>query len=275
MNHRPIITILTDFGLRDGFVGLMKGVMLQIVPDAHIVDISHDLPSFAVSAGGFLNNWSYGYFPQGTVHLCVVDPGVGTKRRVLILETQGHLFVAPDNGLLSPLLNSTHSKKIFTATNTQFWMDKISNTFHGRDIFSPIAAHLARGIPASEMGNEIDDPVILPIFKPLQITNDSIETYIRYIDHFGNLVTNLEESVFMDWCSKNHCKNEDIVVQLPANRLHGISNAFGDKEPGKLLAVFGGFDRMEIAVSKGNAAVTTGLGIGDPITIHLIKTAKR
>ncbi len=269
MSHRPIITLLTDFGTADGFIGLMKGVMLQIVPNAQIIDITHDLPPFAVSAAGFLINWSHGYFPQGSIHLCVADPGVGTERRILILETQGHIFVAPDNGLLSPLLDTDNPKRIISATNRELWLEKISNTFHGRDIFSPVTAHLARGVPIAEIGNEIDDPVILPTFKPLKITNESIESYVRYIDRFGNLITNLEFSTFQRWCEKNGCQCDDIVIYLPANKIHGISNAFGEKKPGELVAVFGGFDRLEIAVSKGNAAVTTGLGIGDPISLEV------
>ncbi len=274
MDQRPIITILTDFGLTDGFVGLMKGVILQIEPDAQIVDIAHDLPPFAVSAAAFLNKWAYGYFPQGTVHLCVTDPGVGTERRILILETEGHIFVAPDNGLLTPLIESQESKQIISATNDKYWLDKISNTFHGRDIFSPLAAYLAKGVSPAEMGEEIDDPVLLTI-KPLTITEDSIVTRVRYIDRFGNLITGLEHDVFNDWSKENGISEKEALLILPANRIQGISQSFGEKEPGELLAVFGGFDRLEIAVTKGNAAITTGLGIGDSITICTPESEKR
>lgn len=266
-NPQPIITLLTDFGTRDGFVGVMKGVMLQIAPNSVLVDISHELPPFSISAAAFLNEWAYGYFPQGTVHLSVVDPGVGTRRRVLAVETSGHLFLAPDNGLLSPLFKSGGPVKIVHVTNHKLFLDKISHTFHGRDIFSPLAAHLSKGTRIEELGPEIDDPVVLNL-KPLQVNEKHIACSIRYIDRFGNLVTNLDSRSFEDWLKQTGCDSENVVVTGFGHRIQGISRAYGEKQRGDLLAIFDGFDRLEISVSAGDAASVTGLGIGDTIYVQ-------
>jgi len=269
MTQPPIVTLLTDFGVTDGYVGVMKGVILQITPQARLVDITHDLPPYSIAGASFLMEWAYGYFPAGTIHLCVVDPGVGTRRRVLILETQGHFFVAPDNGLLTPFLQSKDEKKIISADNRLFWLDKISNTFHGRDIFSPLAAHLARGIPPTDMGEEIRDPVLLPQ-EPLTITPHYIECRIRYIDRFGNLVTNLSRTAYEQWAAKKRYTREETVISWPITRIQGISQTYGDKNRGELVAVFDGFDHLEIAVCGGNAAALTGLNIGEPITVGVL-----
>ncbi len=266
MNENPTITLLTDFGTRDGFIGVMKGVMMQIIPHVRLIDISHDLPPFSISAAAFLNEWSYGYFPQGTIHLCVVDPGVGTRRRVIAVESAGHTFVGPDNGLFTHLFESGETTNTVHITNEKYWLDKISNTFHGRDIFSPVAAYLAKGVSLDEMGEPINDPVLLP-FHPLVVMKNRIECRIRYIDRFGNLVTNLDKETFDDWCAQNNCSGNEVVIIGTGQKIDGISKAYGDKERGELLAVFDGFDRLEISVSGGNAVSTTGLAVEDTILV--------
>lgn len=265
INHQPIITLLTDFGNENGFVGVMKGVILQIAPSARIVDIAHDLPPFSIPAASFLNHWSYGYFPVGTIHLCVVDPGVGTRRRILIAELDGHRFVAPDNGLLTPILERPNVS-IVHATNKRYWLDNISNTFHGRDIFSPIAAHLANGVPISSMGGSIHDHLRLYVPSP-RIHRDIIDCHVCYIDRFGNLITDLDRTVFLEWCHQNGCGEKEIVILFQDHCIVGLSRSYGEKSHGELLAVFDGYNRLEIAISGGNAAITTGLGFEAPIKI--------
>lgn len=270
MKNQPVVTLLTDFGNADGFVGVMKGVILQISPNARIVDIGHDLPPFSISAAAFLNEWSYGYFPAGTVHLCVVDPGVGTRRRILVAESAGHLFVAPDNGLLTPIL-AQERVSIRCASNPRYWLDKISNTFHGRDIFAPVTAHLANGVPPSEMGESIDDP--FRALDPLPRVNlESIDCHIHYIDRFGNLITNLDCMTYRNWLLQCGCDEKATMICFQDHCIRGVSQTYEEKRKGEILAVFNGYDRLEIAVAGGNAASITGLGIDARLTIRASKT---
>ncbi len=265
MKNQPIITLLTDFGNENGFVGVMKGVILQIVPQARIIDITHDLPPFSISSAAFLNDWSYGYFPVGTIHLCVVDPGVGTRRRILVVEHAGHQFVAPDNGLLTPLFFQEEIQ-VYHAVNDRYWLDTISQTFQGRDIFSPIAAHLANGIPASAMGDLIDNPIRLHI-QPPKVEHGMIDCHIRYIDRFGNLITDLDRKTFERWSEECGCKDHEIILLFQDQCIEGISHAYGERKYGELVAIFNGYNRLEIAIVGSNAAITTGLGLDASIKI--------
>jgi S-adenosyl-L-methionine hydrolase (adenosine-forming) len=264
----PIITLLTDFGTRDGFIGVMKGVMMHIAPNARFVDISHDLPPFSIAAASFLLAWSFRYFPPGTVHLCVVDPGVGTSRRVLIAEACGHIFVAPDNGILTPLFDVEYGTSLTAATHQKFWMDKVSHTFHGRDIFAPVAAYLATGVKAGDMGETITDPVRLDS-QPLIIQPDSIVCHIQYIDRFGNLITNLDSYTFRSWLRTAGVEPSRLIITWIEHSIQGISRTYGDRNPGEFVAVFNGFDRFEIAINNGNAHKTTRLTMNDRITISI------
>lgn len=266
MNTRPIITLMTDFGNTDGFVGVMKGVIVRLAPAARLIDISHELQPFAIASAAFLNEWSFRYFPEGTVHLCVVDPGVGTKRRPLVAAMDGHYFVAPDNGLLIPALDQAKSARVFAATRKQYWLEPVSNTFHGRDIFSPLAAHLANGVAIEELGEEIHNPVRLPL-KPLAVTYDRIECHICHIDRFGNLVTDLDQPTFEAWASRNGVRAEEVLIRFQRHTIRGISQAYGEKKRGEFLAVFDGYGRLEIAATGGHAASITGLGITDTIQV--------
>ncbi len=268
--QRPVITLLTDFGLADGFIGVMKGVMLQICPAARLVDISHDLPQFSIQAGAFLNQWSFGYFPQGTVHLCVVDPGVGTSRRMLAVEVSGHYFIAPDNGVLSPVVRLNEQKKIISITNQRYWLDKVSHTFHGRDIFSPVAAHIAAGVPMDEMGERIDDPVLLPQ-RETKFTKKSIECSVEYIDRFGNLITTLSHDNYQAWLNRHGIDPETIRIKAGQDLIDGISSSYGEKESGELLTVFDGYNRLEVSVNQGSAKEQTGLQYGDCVSLHVIE----
>lgn len=264
-SSRPIVTLLTDFGNSDGFVGVMKGVMLQIAPDARLIDIAHDLPPQSVSSASFLNEWSFGYFPVGSVHLCVVDPGVGSKRRAIAVEAAGHFFVAPDNGLLSPILDKPECTRTVSLTNQRYWMDKISHTFHGRDIFAPVAAHLASGVSILELGEEISNPKKNEIPTPC-LKDGTIDCAIQYIDHFGNLVTNLDEQTFLRWRDKTGCSNDEIIILIRDQIIEGVSTSYSQSREGELLTIFDGYGCLEIAMNNGNASAM-GFNINLPVQI--------
>lgn len=266
--HVPVITLLTDFGVADGFIGVMKGVMLQIAPQARLIDISHDLPPFSIGGAAFLNQWSYGYFPQGTAHLCVVDPGVGTSRGMLAVQVSGHYFIAPNNGVLSPILRINEPKTVVSITNKQYWMDKVSHTFHGRDIFSPVAAHLSAGVAIEEMGEIVDDPILLPALE-LTFRDDSISCQIEYVDRFGNLITTLPDYLFHEWVEEKGMNLKYIQVQAGDILIDGISSSYGEKQAGGILAVFDGYNRLEISVNQGNAKSVTGLDYGDSVLLTI------
>lgn len=263
---QPIITLLTDFGQADGFIGVMKGVMLQIAPNVRFVDITHDLPPYSLSAAAFLNNWSFGYFPAGTIHLCVVDPGVGTSRRALVVEAQGHIFIAPDNGVLTPILEATGGRTVVAADKPEYWLANVGNTFHGRDVFSPLAAHVARGVPVSELGRPVDDPVMRPLKAPA-ITPERIDARIRYVDRFGNAITNLLKPQFERWASERGVSPEEVEVQLPGVSIRGISKTYGAHKPGEIVALFDGFDCLEVAINQGDAAASMSLKEGDEVKL--------
>ena len=191
MAHRPIITLTTDFGLNDHFVGTIKGVILNVVPDVEIVDISHSVQAFDVLDGALTIAQSYSYFPSGTVHLVVVDPGVGTARRPILVTSDRHHFVAPDNGVLSLIYGKEERLHIRHITAEHYYLQPVSKTFHARDIFSPVAAWLAKGVDPEKFGDEITDFVRFNAPKPKAIDGNTLRGVVLRVDRFGNLVTNI------------------------------------------------------------------------------------
>ncbi len=235
-----IITLTTDFGLHDPFVGIMKGVILGIAPDAQIVDISHDIQSYDVLEGAFVVESAYRYFAKGTVHVVVVDPGVGSARRPIAVAAHGQLFVGPDNGVLSAVLD----REVYHITNRGLFLSSVSHTFHGRDIFSPVAAHLVRGAPIDSVGPLILDFVKSP-FPKAQADGGKVSGTILRIDKFGNIITNL--------------RREDLGAQFtirvaglpPITRLY--SN-FSEAGPGEFFAFEGSTGFIELALNQASAA---------------------
>ncbi|MEM1550729.1 MAG: SAM-dependent chlorinase/fluorinase, partial [Candidatus Bathyarchaeia archaeon] len=191
MWRRKIITLTTDFGLRDSYVAEMKAVILSICPEACIVDISHEVRKFDIRMGSFLLFRASRFFPNGTIHMAVIDPGVGTERRPIIIETDWSIYVGPDNGILIPSAQRDGIRHIYIIGNPKYMLKEVSKTFHGRDIFSPAAAYLARGVPPSEFGPEIFDPVVPSFAEPIS-SDDSIMGEIIHVDGFGNLITNIK-----------------------------------------------------------------------------------
>lgn len=243
MKPNGIITLLTDFGEKDGFVGTMKGVILSINPNAKIVDINHQIPAQDIEAGAFVLNCSYHYFPTGTIHVAVVDPGVGTERKILAVQANDHFFLAPDNQVLKHILNSDETLTVVEVLNKQFFLNAVSQTFHGRDIFAPVAAHLSRGIPIDKFGLKIHHYNRGKIEQPV-VTQTGIIGCILYIDNFGNLITNINHSIINRPVSS---------IELGEIKIKKISNSYGEAETNQPVALIGSSGYLEIAVKNANA----------------------
>ena len=256
----PIITLLTDFGLEDAYVASMKGVILEICPDARLIDISHLVPPQDVRTGAYLLASTASDFPPGTIHLAVIDPGVGTERRGLSIRADDRFFVGPDNGLFSWVLRQASTWEAFCLENPAYWRPTVSKTFHGRDIFAPVAAHLARGLPAPALG-----PPCTPqraSWAKVVETGEEILGEIIHIDHFGNAVTNVSREVLNRFASGSR-----TVVRIGAFNISPIVGTYSDQDPGKVMALIGSSGRLEIAVNRGNAARHYDLRRADPVRI--------
>lgn len=257
------ITLTTDFGLRDWFVGTMKGVILNIHPEATVVDIAHEVEPGKIRSGSFALASAYGFFPKGTVHVGVVDPGVGTEREAVVIETERYCFVGPDNGLFSYALRNETIVRIHRLENPQFFVHPVSRTFHGRDIFAPVAAHLVRGVPVHRFGPPQDerDLVRLEWTEPESMER-GWKGAVMYIDHFGNVITNLPSHLAKP-------PLETWQVETGNHSVCGIYSNYQLIPRGKPGAVPGSAGFLEIAVHQGNAAAEYHLGPGE--TVYLEK----
>ena len=258
----PIITLTTDFGLTDIFVGVMKGVIWSICPEARIADITHAIPPQDVRAGALALGRACPFFPAGTVHLAVVDPGVGTQRRPIAMRMGEGMYVGPDNGLFTMLLEEAEEKgmpvEIVHLTNQKYWLPDVSHTFHGRDIFAPVAAHLANGVPLADFGPRINDPVRLPFPRP-ERTPDGWRAHVAGIDSFGNLATDLPAGRLRN--------RESVTVRLGHHQIRGLVDAYGECPPGELVALADSSGNLELAVVNGSAAALTGARLGDIVEV--------
>lgn len=256
------ISLTTDFGIRNGFAGVMKGVIYRIAPEVKIVDISHSIAAQDIRAGAYTLRRAYSFFPQGTVHVYVIDPGVGTKRRPLAAQIGDHYFVGPDNGLLTPIIEDAERgllpMEFVHLDKPKFWLPKVSNTFHGRDIFAPTAAHLANGAALREVGTPFDDPLRLELPRP-EKTPMGWRAHVTMIDVFGNLTTDLPVSALQG--------RTDVLLRLRGAEVNGIAASYGFKQTGHLVAVVDSADFIEIAVVNGSAAEKLGAQIGDVVEV--------
>jgi len=262
---RPVITLLTDFGLHDHFVGVMKGVVLAICPEAAVVDITHDLSPMAVGEAAFLLGCAYPYFPSGTVHLAVVDPGVGSHRRPLAARCGEHLFVGPDNGILTYPLADAPAWHAVAITNPRCRLNDVSATFHGRDVFAPAAAHLAAGMKLEELGPAVDDPVRLDLPAPRE-TSRGLEAHVLHVDRFGNLVTDLKRDLLQQWLGGEEA--EGVIIEAGQGSLRGIKSCYEEVPEGRPLALIGSAGRLEIAINRGRASDRLALTKGDSILLR-------
>ena len=262
----PIITLLTDFGLEDTYVASMKGVILGSCPNARLIDVSHLIPPQDVRTGALLLASVYRDFPPGTIHLAVVDPGVGTDRRGLVLKADHYYFVGPDNGLFSWVLHEATVWEAYHLERPEFWRAAVSKTFHGRDIFAPVAAHLGMGVPVQAFG-PLCKPQLAPWTDAAQ-TRAEILGQIIHIDHFGNAVTNVTRTALERLASPS-----SLAVRIGGLTLAPIVETYGDQETGRVVALIGSSNRPEIAINQGHAAKTCGLRRGDPVSVVPLEQA--
>ena len=254
------ISLLTDFGLQDEFVGVMKGVIWGIAPDVNIADITHAVPPQNVLHAALLLGRAYRYFPAGSIHLAVVDPGVGTARRGIALRVGEHTFVGPDNGLFTVPLTSGAPVAAVSLDNPAYRLGSVSRSFHGRDLFAPAAAHLANGIPLKELGEPVTDPVILEIPRPLRIAN-IWKAQVLLADAFGNLITNLTEADLQG--------QTVIEVTCQGQVIRGVEVTFGSRQPGELMAMFDSSGSLSLCVVNGSAAERLGAGAGALVEVRV------
>lgn len=259
-----IITLTTDFGLKDGNVGVMKGVIANIAPEAQMIDISHFIPAQDIFTGAFILGRSTPYFPKNSIHVGVVDPGVGTQRRPIAAHLGNHYFVGPDNGLCTLIYRAAQKLGLpcifYHLDNPAYWLPEISHVFHGRDVFSPVAAYLALGTPLEDLGTRIHDPIQLDIPEPRR--NKSIWSgEVIHIDHFGNIATNI---------MREHIGKETVVsVGICEHTINGLVNTFGERQPGELIALFGSTGNLILSIVNGNAALHLKTQCGDPVEVLL------
>ena len=255
----PIITLLTDFGYRDGYVGVMKGVIVGICPDARLIDLTHDIPPQNIAAGRFTLLNAYSYFPEGTVHLVVVDPGVGTARRAIALQTPRGYLVGPDNGVLSGVIDHTEPVTAVELTEPKYWRSPHpSHTFHGRDIFAAAAAHLAAGVELPALGEAIALDSLLSIAIPQPtITAERVSGSVQHIDHFGNIVTTIPAAAL---------GSQTWMMQVGAVEIP-VGQTYGDVEIGHAIALVGSHGWVEIAVNGSSAQARLRLAIGDDVQL--------
>jgi hypothetical protein len=263
--HRPIVTLTTDFGTNDHFVGAVKGVILDIVPEAAIVDISHAVQAFDVLDGALTISQTYSYFPTGTVHMIVVDPGVGTARRPIIASSDGYHFVAPDNGVLSMIYAKEERIHVRHVTAEHYFHQPVSNTFHGRDIFAPVAAYLAKMVDSHKFGDEIEDYVRFAAPKPKTAGENRIRAVVLKVDRFGNLISNVTpDDVPALFAGKAAFK---IVV---GNReITELRGNYAEGAPGEVFGILGSMGYLEIVANRAAAAQITGAGKGSEVSIIL------
>jgi len=250
----------TDFGMQDGNVGVMKGVIYGLNPQVRIVDLSHDIEPRKITQAAFVLSRHYRYFPAGTIHLVVVDPGVGSERRALIVQTAEASFVAPDNGVLTYVVRDARRaiKHIIDITNPRFWLDHISPVFHGRDIFAPVAAHLSLGVPVFAFGEEVDDLVTFPL-PQVERGGGELKGQVAHIDRFGNLLTNIYRRDLLSW--------REIKVRVGNRELAGLSRTYADGQEGEVIAYIDSSEELAVAVVNGSARDLLGAQVGDEVEV--------
>jgi S-adenosylmethionine hydrolase len=284
MDAPPPIVLTTDFGLADPYVGVMKGVILNINPRAVIADLTHQVQPQNLRQAAFVLDSSFRFFPANSIHAVVVDPGVGTERRAILLATPEGRFLAPDNGVLSPILSNyldeppganpgavpvPYGCAAYELTSPQYWLYPVSNTFHGRDIFAPVAAHLSLGVPAGVIGQPLSELVWLSLPLP-RYQPDGIYGEVIYADHFGNLITNIP--------GQKLPRAGKLLVQIKGRRIARLSRTYHSGnvlENANLLALIGSHGYLEIAVRDGSAALALGAGAGEPVSVYLTKDERR
>jgi S-adenosylmethionine hydrolase len=262
----PVITLSTDFGWDDPYLGIMKGVILGINPRVTLVDITHGLSPKRLREAAFKLATAADFFPKGTIHLAVVDPGVGGARRPIAVKTKTQIWIGPDNGLFTRILQAFPDFRVFHLTNPEYFLRPVSHTFHGRDIFAPAAAHLSRGISLASLGNPISDPVLLDLPEPT-VKKNALIGRVLYADRFGNLITNLSREVMKDRMADRDIR--DIRIRIGTRTIQGLHENYARIKPGRLLALFGSSGYLEIACNLGSAAKMMGYVPGKVMEVKI------
>ncbi|MEM3442484.1 MAG: S-adenosyl-l-methionine hydroxide adenosyltransferase family protein [Candidatus Bathyarchaeia archaeon] len=258
-----IITLTTDFGLKDPYAAEMKAVILGICPNAQIVDVTHEIEKFNVRMGSYVLACAAPYFPERTIHVAVVDPGVGTKRRPILIETEKNFFVGPDNGLLSLAARAQGIRHVYEISNRRLMLSKVSGTFHGRDVFAPAAAHLARGVSPTEFGREIRG-IVTPKFAEAVRNGNTVVGEVIHVDDFGNIITNLQEGELEPLNA-----GEIIAVKVNNRRITlKLCKAYAEVKKQEPLAIIGSHGFLEISINQGNAAKKFGAKVEDKVTLY-------
>lgn len=270
LSYRPIITLTTDFGTNDHFVGAMKGVILDIVPDAQIVDICHAVQAYDVLDGALTISQAYSYFPNRTVHVVVVDPGVGTARRPIIASSDKYHFVAPDNGVLSLVYAREERMHVRHVTSDHYFLQPVSSTFHARDIFAPVAAYLAKEVESQKFGDEVEDYVRFNAPKPKAIDQSRLRGVVLKVDRFGNLITNITPQdapmLFLEGAKR-------FKITIGSREVTELHKAYAEGSPGEVFGILGSMGFLEIAANRGAAAQLTGAGKGTDVNVILGEAA--
>jgi len=267
-----IITLLTDFGVRDYFVGVMKGVILSRFSEANLVDITHDIPPHDIHGAAFTLSATYRYFPPGTVHLVVVDPGVGSDRRAVIVESGEHIFVGPDNGLFSLVLSEDEDASVRQVTNSAYFLPNVSATFHGRDIFSPLAAALARGLAPAVLGPVIQNPACFELGRNDATAEGSLRGSVIHIDHFGNCVTSFRSDEMKINLAAHafYLRVKDVVIR---KLFRYYEEAKANTHQPFLIAGSAGY--LEISIARSSAARELNITVGEPVVLECRASASR
>jgi S-adenosylmethionine hydrolase len=268
--YRPIITLTTDFGINDHYVGTMKGVILDIVPEAQIVDISHAVQAFDVLDGALTISQAYSYFPTGTVHMVVVDPGVGSARRPILASSDGYHFVAPDNGVLSLVYAREERIHVRHITSEHYFRQPVSNTFHGRDVFAPVAAYLAKQVDSHKFGDEVEDYAKFSAPKPKAVNENQMRAVVLKVDRFGNIITNITPQdapmLFEEQAAA-------FKIVVGSREITDIRKTYVEGGPGEVFGILGSMGFLEIVSNRGAAAQLAGAGKGTEVSIILGEAA--
>lgn len=264
--RNPIITLLTDFGQRDHYVASMKGVILSVNPRCTLIDITHQIKPHDIMEGAFILTNAYSFFPKGTIHLAVIDPGVGGPRKPILLVTRNYFFIGPDNGVFTFVVKKEGVKKIVALTNSTYFLPHISTTFQGRDLFAPVAGHLSMGVRPDAFGKEID------VWKEIEFRNPKLirgklTGEVLHIDHFGNLITNINEQEFFHFT-----ENHPFVIKVGERAIKGLRKGYWEGKKNEAIALIGSGGFLEVSIREGSAQKVLGVKKGDRIEVQNLKS---
>jgi hypothetical protein len=262
MKEKRVITLVTDFGNESGYAGVMKGVILTINQNCQVIDITHQISPQDIEEAAFLLYNTYSYFPEHSIHVVVVDPGVGSDRRPIVVETDKYWFVGPDNGIFSLLFSVKGLKKVWEITNKRYFLPEVSSTFHGRDIFAPIAAHLSLGVPAKELGREVKKFIRLKDIEP-KVLKGMIKAKVIHVDRFGNLVSNIFQDLF-----NKVVADKSFSITVAGRKIQKLSLSYAEAKDDEILALFGSSHWLEISLKDGNCQKALQVKKGAAVEIH-------